>query len=295
MVMEERWDVQGPTTIEVGGPGDRVREVQVHLVGGRADVVGRAVPTVDTADEESDGAAYLEVSSLRGRGLEVTYVDGVLVVRHPQLRWSSLLDGVKGALTLEDAAVVSIEVPSDVAVRLGTVSADGLVSGVHRPVGVRTVSGTIAVDDVHADLEARTVSGSIEVSGQSGSVTADSVSGSLTVQADHLPRLAAGTVSGSLTVDVASAPTRLTAKSVSGDVTVRIPADAGFRLEARSVSGAVVADGERLPSKPGTVEGRLGSGGDVTVTARTVSGDITVLRAAGAPSVGLTLEKVGPQ
>lgn len=184
----------------------------------------------------------------------------MLDVRHPDVPWARLLqqatggepmgalEKLAGALRLEDAGTVSIAVPADVTVRLGAVSADALVSGTTRPVEVRTVNGSIAVDDVRADLQARTVSGTVEVTGQDGAVTADSVSGSVTVQARHLPSFAGTTVSGSLTVDLAGAPSDLSVRTVSGDVTVRIPAEAGFRLQARSVSGAVVGDGERLPS-----------------------------------------------
>lgn len=219
----------------------------------------------------------------------------MLDVRHPDVPWARLLqqatggepmgalEKLAGALRLEDAATVSIAVPEDVTVRLGAVSADALVSGTTRPVEVRTVNGSIAVDDVRADLRARTVSGTVEVTGQDGAVTADSVSGSVTVQARHLPSFAGTSVSGSLTVDLAAAPSDLSVRTVSGDVTVRFPAEAGFRLQARSVSGAVVGDGERLPSRPGAVEGRLGAGGDVTVVARTVSGDVTLLRAQPTP------------
>lgn len=280
-----RWDVDGPTTIEVGSPQDPVREVRVRVVGGRADVV--AAPQ----DADTAGRATVAVTAVRGRGVVVTFADGVLELRHPELLWSGLLESVResvrGAFRLEDAVEVSIAVPHEVAVELGTVTADGLVSGTRLPAKVRTVSGTIAVDDVRADLQARTVSGSVEVTGHDGAVSADSVSGSLTVQALRLPRLVCGTVSGSLTVDLVAVPCHLRAKTVSGDVTVRIPADAGFTLEARSVSGAVVADGERLPARPGSVQGRLGHGHDVTVGTRTVSGDVTLLRAEPVPSASL--------
>lgn len=275
--MDERWDVSGPTTIEVGGPQQPVRELLVQLVAGRADVV--AGP-----QQDGGGGARVEVSTVRGRDVVVTFTDGVLQVRHAQLRWSGLLESARGTVRQQDAAEVSIAVAPDVAVTLGTVSADGLVSGTREPVQVRTVSGTIAVDDVQADLQAKTVSGAIDVTGHDGSVTADSVSGSLTVQARRLPHLVAKAVSGSLTVDISAAPSQLRVRTVSGDVTIRIPTHAGFRMSARSVSGAVVADGERLPHRPGTVEGQLGHGDDVTIGARTVSGDVTLLRAEEVPA-----------
>ncbi len=178
--------------------------------------------------------------------------------------------------------------PRGVAVHLGTVTADGLVSGTSEPAQVRTVSGTIVVDGVHADVDAKTVSGSIEVVDQHGSFTGDTVSGSLTVQAASMPRLRGKSVSGSLAVDLASTPSTIGATTVSGDVTIRIPADAGFDLTASSVSGRVVAGGERLSEKPGRSGGRLSRGdGAVQLVAKTVSGDVTLLQAGaqGRPTM----------
>jgi DUF4097 and DUF4098 domain-containing protein YvlB len=145
------------------------------------------------------------------------------------------------------------------------------------------VSGTIVVDGVHADVAAKTVSGSIEVFDQHGSFTGDTVSGALTVQAASLPHLRGKSVSGSLAVDVATTPSTIGATTVSGDVTIRIPADAGFDLTATSVSGRIVAGGERLSEKPGKNGGHISRGdGAVQLTARTVSGDVTLLH-SGAP------------
>ncbi len=273
----EQWTVSGPRVIEVGGPDEAVREVRVKLVGGRADVV---------AHDDQDGVR-VEVNAVRGRDLTVTWRDGVLEIGHPSLRWDSLLDAVRVATTREDRAEISIAVPRAVAVHLGTVTADGLVSGTTERAQVRTVSGTIVVDGVHADVDAKTVSGSIEVFDQHGSFTGDTVSGSLTVQAASLPHLRGKSVSGSLAVDVATAPSTIGAITVSGDVTVRIPADAGFDLTATSVSGRIVAGGVRLSEKPGKNGGHISRGdGAVQLTAKTVSGDVTLLHsgASGRPS-----------
>lgn len=271
--MGEQWTVSGPRVVEVGGPDDPVREVTVRIVGGRADVVASDDPDV----------ARVEVSSVRGRDLVVTWSNGVLEVSHPSLRWDSLLDNLRGAFVRDDRAEVSIAVPRSTQVRLGTVSADGLVSGTVAAAHVKTVTGTIVVDGVHGHVDAKTVSGSIDVRDQHGIFTGDTVSGALTVQAATMPQLRAKSVSGSLVVDLASSPSTLAASTVSGDVTVRIPADAGFDLDARSVSGRVVAGGERLSERPGRNGGHVSEGdGAVRLVAKTVSGDVTLLR--GVPA-----------
>lgn len=274
--MGESWTADGPRVIEVGGTDRPVREVRVRLVAGRADVV---------AHDDGTGTARVEVASVRGRPLEVRWHDGVLDVGHPQLTWDSLLDRLRAAFTRDDRAEVSIAVPRDVRVLVGTVSADGLVSGVHGPAEVRTVSGTLVVDGVRGTLLARTVSGEIDVRDHEGVFSGDSVSGSLTVQGGSMPRLHAKTVSGEIGVDLRHAPSVLDVTTVSGDVTVRVPADAGYDVTARSVSGRVVAAGSRLSSSGGPLKGRLTDGdGAVRVSAKTVSGDVTLVRAGAGSS-----------
>lgn len=275
--MSEHWTVDGPRVIEVGGPDEMPQHVGVRVVAGQVDVV--AHDDLDTIT--------VEVSRIGGRPLEVRWHDGRLEVAHPKLTWDGMLDGILSGSILrhDDTAVVSIAVPRGVTVHLGTVSAEGLVSGTTADAKVQTVSGTIVVDHVRGHVDARTVSGSIEVRHQEGSLTGTTVSGSLTVQAVTMEHLRANTVSGSLTVDLQSAPSSLLTKTVSGDVVVRIPADAGFEVSAKSVSGRVTAGSEQVARRPGKVAGVLREGEpDVKVVAHTVSGDVTVLRAPARPA-----------
>ena len=282
--MGESWTVERPRVIEVGGSHEHVREVRVRLVAGRVDVV---------VAEDADGGATVDVASVRGRPVEVSWRDGVLDVGHPQLRWDSLLDRVRGALTREDEVEVTIAVPRDVALSLGTVTADGFVSGTAGRADVRTVSGTLVLDGLRSDVTARTVSGRIDVRDHEGTFHGDSVSGSLTVQGTRIPRLHGKTVSGEIGVDlrtVAGGATGTPASvldvtTVSGDVTVRVPGDVGYDVSAKSVSGRVVAGTSRMGGSPGQRGGRLRDGdGAVRLVARTVSGDVTLLRSSPAPA-----------
>ena len=269
--MAEWWSIDGPRVVEVGGQDEPVRELRVRLVAGRADVV---------AHDDDVPAATVEVTAVRGRPLEMTWDGGTLDVGHPQLGWDSLFDRFSRP-GRDDEAVVSIAVPRGTAVKLGTVSGDGLVSGVHDDAQVRTVSGTVVVDGVNGEVSARTVSGEIEVRDQRGAVKGESVSGSLSVHALHLPSLTGRSVSGDVSVDLVESPSEIRVKTVSGDVTLRVPVEAGYDVHARSVSGAVVADGRRLEGHHGQVRGELSSGDpDVRLVAVTVSGDVTLLRAA---------------
>ncbi|GAB3598719.1 DUF4097 family beta strand repeat-containing protein [Angustibacter peucedani] len=278
--MSESWQVDGPKVLEVGGPDEPVREVRVGLVAGRVDVV--AHPVQDGDDDA--GTARVEVSSVKGRPLEVEWVDGTLSVAHPKVKWDGLLDGLKSLGRKDDRAELSIAVPAGTRVKISTVSADGLVSGLTADATVRTVSGELAVDGVHGDVHARTISGRIDVRDLHGSLSGESVSGSLVVQAVELPQLDVKTVSGELVVDLHRAPSQVAMKSVSGDLVVRIPAESGFRLDAKSVSGQIVADGRRIGAgRPGPPQGEIRDGDEqVRVSAMSVSGDVTLLRTASS-------------
>ena len=224
--MSQEWQVAEPKVIEIG-PGDAgVRELQVRLGVGRVDVVASSEP-----------GATVEVTMVRGRPVDVRWDDGVLRVVQPQLSWDGLLDIIKAGFSRDDAAEISIAVPHDTRVSLGTVLADGLLAGLTAPASVRTVSGALVLDGVSADVTARTVSGSLDVRDQDGSITADTVSGALTVHAVRLPALKAKTVTGALAVDLRAPRGHLLVNTVSGDVTVRIPASAGYAVDAKSASG----------------------------------------------------------
>jgi hypothetical protein len=276
--MAESWQVDGPRIIEVGGEGDAVRDLRVGLVAGRVDVVAH--------DDPDEASASIEVSRVDGRPLEVTWADGELCVAHPKVRWEGVLESLKNIGKRGDVAELSIAVPAGTRVRISTVSADGLLSGLRSEASVRTVSGELAVDGVHGDVKARTVSGRIDVRGLDGSLSGESVSGSVVVHAVRLPQLDMKTVSGELVVDVEAVPSRVDMKSVSGDVVVRIPAEAGFRLDARSMSGQIVADGRRIGAgRPGPPQGEIRDGDEsVRVSATSVSGDVTLLRTPARPA-----------
>ncbi len=273
--MSEQWSVSGPEVIEVGGPGDEPRRLDVRIISGQVDVI---------AHDDLQNIT-VEVTAVDGLPLDVSWQDGTLDIAHPRLRWESLVQSVSEWDGRRRASVeVSIAVPRGVEVHLGTVSAEGLLSGTTATAQVRTVSGTVVVNGVTGPVDAKTVSGSIEVRDHRGPLVGTSVSGALTLHAVDLDHLRANTVSGALTVDLERAPATVVAKSVSGDVMVRIPAATGYELTAKSVSGRVNAGGEQLARRPGKVEGVL-SGGDgaVKISAQTVSGDVTLLHAAAAP------------
>jgi hypothetical protein len=270
--MQEQWRVEKPQSIDLEG----VHGLKVRMVAGSVDVVGR------TEDAES-GAAQVEVSEVKGP-LIVTLENGILTVAHEKLTWGGLLDwpGNRKA-----TAVVSISVPADCPVELGVVSADAVVSGLSAErANVKSVSGSITLDGVRSDIVAQSVSGDLETRQLAGTLDFTTVSGDLTVVDGSSDEVKAETVSGDITLDLSLTPGgRIRTSSVSGDVMVRMPETTNLSVTFSTMSGSLTSNfgGMTTERKPGrsTLRGQVG-GGDGELSAKTVSGDVTLLRRASA-------------
>ncbi|HEX6935183.1 MAG TPA: DUF4097 family beta strand repeat-containing protein [Actinomycetes bacterium] len=265
----QQWRIESPQSLDLEG----VRRLEVRMVAGSVDVVGR------TEDAES-GAAQVEVSQVEGP-LTVTLENGTLTIVHERLTWGGLLDWVGG--NRKASAVVSVSVPATCPVELGVVSADAVVSGIDADkTAVKSVSGDVTLDGVRSDISAQTVSGDLESRKLHGALKFTTVSGDLTVVSGNSERVKAETVSGDLTLDLDLRPGgRIDVSSVSGDLTLRMPASVGLQVDVKTMSGSLDSafDGVRAERKPGkaTLRGHIGSG-DGRLSAKTVSGDVTLLR-----------------
>jgi len=264
----ESWVVAGPQIIEV----DDVSSLRVQLVAGRVDVV--------VHDDPALTGARIEVHSVDGHPLEVALSDGELRVGYSftLAGWEGFLEKFRNFRD-KDAADVHIAVPRSIAVKLGTVSASGLLAGVEHDATVSTVSGSIVTDSTRGALSANAVSGEVVVRDHAGDLRLNTVSGDLTASGD-LARVHANTVSGALALDVTTVTSSISATTVSGDITVRLPAGRGLNVEARSVTGRVVVDGhDHKGPNPGQTRVDLRSpDGTCFVSTTSVSGHLTVLR-----------------
>ena len=144
-----------------------------------------------------------------------------------------------------------------------------------------TVSGSLVTDVTRGRLSVNTVSGEVVVRAHTGSLKLNTVSGDLAASGE-LTLVQANSVSGNLTLDVTTGSSSVTASTVSGDVTVRLPQEHGVRVQAQSVSGRLVVDGQEYKDgTPGKRKVDLTTGdGGCFVSASTVSGHVTVLRGA---------------
>ena len=259
------WTIEAPASLEF----DDVTELRVRLIAGSVAVLA------------TTGKPSLEVSSIEGDPLKVTYEDGVLTVAHENLNWEGLLKWLRPQ---RHAATVTVSVPRTCRAQVGVVSATAVMSGISARASVKSVSGGITLDGVAGDVDANTVSGAVEAQGINGKLNFNTVSGDLTLAEGWLERLDVNGVSGDVTADLDLDPLGgMQVTTVSGEVMLRLPAEADARVNLHSVSGDVRSEFAELrrSSAPASrsVSGSLGAGsGQVSVT--TMSGRVMLLRRA---------------
>ena len=181
---------------------------------------------------------------------------------------------------------LAIEVPHGATVSIDTQSADVEASDLSGAKSFRSASGEITLTRLAGAVEVETVSGEIEIDGQAPlDIAARSVSGDVRVRVPTIRRLELATTSGDIRLDAElTGDGPFTVRSISGDAT--IVGRNGFRVEAESITGDLSSD---LPSKRESIPGRkvltVGRPGP-TLTFRSVSGDFHV----AAPRDAATLE-----
>ncbi len=206
-----------------------------------------------------------------------------------------------------------IETPSGTQLKANSGSGDVSVSGVQGPVKAVTGSGNLKIADVQneltattgsGDIHAESIKGEVHLSTGSGAVQAEGVggafyvstgSGNVTVQDNNggSGKVSTGSgdvrlsgVNGSLRVGTGSGDITAQGRAAgdwslhsgSGGLVVRLPADAGFAIDAHADSGRIIT--RRSVSAQGTVRkgtlvGVVGKGGP-QLQLRTGSGDIEI-------------------
>ena len=256
---------------------ETVRKLKVGLVGGQIDVIGHDEP-----------GARIEVHGVTIKDLRIEVTGDVVEIDHPQLRWDNFLEVFRNFGAGGPKAEISVAVPREVALNLGVVSASALVSGIRHDARLNTVSGDIIVDGLTGDLTVNAVSGDVQIRELVGALSANSVSGDVAATG-ALRKATIDTVSGAMLVDSTGEAHQVGLNTVSGNATVRLDDGQPANYVVRSVSGRVQVDGVVRSGKgtgPTTnFTGSVGelSGSFVDVRANSVSGDVTVLRRAGAP------------
>lgn len=253
-----------------------VRKLKVSLIGGKVDVIAHDEP-----------GARVEVSNVTGKDLMIQIDGDSLEIDHPQLRWDNFVEVFKG-FRGSAKAEISILAPRAVAIKLGVVSGDALVSGFDNDGRFSSVSGDLVVDNHAGDIECSSVSGEVSVGDHTGRITAHTVSGDVTVTGE-VGSFNADTVSGDMILDVKGTPGRVDTNTVSGDLTLRFDAGSGARYRVNTVTGSLLLDDTQIKGTLGKgferVTGEL-DGTWLDLRANSVSGNIAVIRRqpAGAPA-----------
>jgi len=275
-----RWTVAAPTALDF----DDVTELNVRLIGGTVAVLA------------SDDQPGLTVTELTGRPLQVSHEGGVLTVSYESLTWEGLLGLLKPR---KDNATVTITVPAECPIQLGVLSASAVVTGLHAGAAVKGMSSDITLDGVTGVISAETMSGEVAACDLDGEIHFKSMSGGLTLAGGSVDTLTVDTMSGQVTADVAlenpgngRSAGGVRINTMSGEVTLRLPADSDAQVQLHSTSGPVRTEFKTLRTIKApashTVSGNVGAGtGHVSVT--TMSGAVTLLRGAAVGMESKTL------
>jgi DUF4097 and DUF4098 domain-containing protein YvlB len=264
---QEKWIVDGPKVIDVDG----VRKLKVALIAGNVNIIGHDEPGV-----------RIEVSSISGRDLKITLEGDTLEIDHPQLRWDNFIDVFK-SFSGSARADISVQVPRDVALKFGVVSATALISGLTEDASISTVSGDVVVDNIYGDVQLNGVSGEIAVRGHYGAISAKTISGDITASGEIM-KFTGDSVSGDVFLDIAGTPDEVRVNTVSGSITTRLAADVAAQYKINTVSGRIQLDNSDIRGVRGAYTGRYGELDKqwLEFRANTVSGSISVLHSVSA-------------
>jgi hypothetical protein len=160
-----------------------------------------------------------------------------------------------------------------------TASGDVSVEEVQRDGRFKSASGDVSVDQVGGQLQVQTASGDVAVQRARGDVIAQLVSGDLWVR-DAGASVHANTVSGDQRIDAIVNGT-LEAHAVSGDVHVGVRRGSRVYVDANTVSGSTSSELDLSEAPAGSADDDADENAPlVEVRAKTVSGDIAIVRAA---------------
>jgi DUF4097 and DUF4098 domain-containing protein YvlB len=248
--------------------------VDIELPAGSVNVTARPVTAAHVELRASGSAGERLLAET-----EVSFESETLRVHVPKR------SSIRGNASLD----LNVEVPEGSSVTFGTASADVTLDGQFGPVHGSTASGDVHVDRASGDAQLTVASGDVRVEEAAEDVKVNSASGDVMIGragGDIIAKTASGDVwvhhaGQSVTVKTASGDVRVDsiaagladATTVSGDVSVAVVPGTGVYMDISTLSGDVSSDLEADASVGAEGEAAL------TVSCRTVSGDIRLLRA----------------
>jgi DUF4097 and DUF4098 domain-containing protein YvlB len=212
--------------------------------------------------------------TLRGAGADAIVNSTSGSVRIERVRGRATTRSSSGALTVIDAG--------------GDVSAENnsnsiTIQNVQGRVTASTSSGEVIVRGAQAGVRVGTVSGSVQLGGSKGRTDITTTSGAINIGGLDSREVFVKTTSGEVNFDsVIHQDGRYSFESLAGQIVIKIPAQSGFNLSAKTYSGSITTQfpvqvtpgggvGERL------MRGTVGGGG-AEVNATSYSGTIFIVK-----------------
>ena len=270
-----RWTIDRPMTQTLDG----IVALRVRILGGQVNIL----PT--------DDPVSFEVADIVGEPLLAVQEAGILTIHYEDLTGSGLIERLRPVQlggykqVPRRSATVDLRVPRDCPVDVTTVSAPIVVAGVGSRTKLKTATGEVTLDGVGGETDIGTVSANASLRDVSGGLAFNSVSGRLAVAGGHISSLNAKTVSGSVLADTDLAPAaRVRITTISGEATLRVPADTSASVEIRNTGSSVESDFslDKSGGRARTLlSGRIGSGVDpATISISSASSRTALLRRA---------------
>jgi hypothetical protein len=262
-------------------------KLRISLSAGDVQIASHAEPRVD-----------IELIPLRKDEITRTAIDEAVVEARERGDRTEIVVEIQrkggwGFLGRGPSVGVRVYCPEATSAEVSTASADVTARGPLGDVEVKSASGDVAVETA-GSLRATTASGDVSAAEVLGETNVKTASGDVEIRVSHGPlslNLASGdamvgdakasvsvsTVSGDQEVRAVEAG-EVKLQSVSGDVRVGIRPGRRLWIDATSVSGSMTSE---LPMETGP-EAPGGGDPEIELRARTVSGDVRIVRAAPA-------------
>lgn len=130
---------------------------------------------------------------------------------------------------------------------------------------VASTNGAIGVSGLVGSVRVQTTNGTIDTRNIVGTLDLQTTNGAIRAAACESDDVTARTTNGAVDLDFTRAPGTVEARSTNGSITIRVPDDASYFIDAHTVNGRVDTNGIGSDRKA-----------DRTIAAETVNGGITV-------------------
>ena len=175
------------------------------------------------------------------------------------------------------AASAVVEVPPAATLDLRTSNGAVTTVGVSGAVDARTSNGAVTLADLGAGATVRTSNGAVEIAG-AGILDVETSNGRVAIEGTAAT-LRASTSNGDLSFKGTFSDGAQQLRTSNNPITVRLPADASFALDASTSNANVTLDGFSITTSGAasgaTLQGTVGTGGP-SVTLRTSNAAIVV-------------------